>query len=1308
MLFIALTSIAVAASPVVYSPDVQVTASSHSGAKYAPAKAVDGNGGTRWASADLAPLPQWLEVRLEKASVVDTVILQIAVDNLYCDWKDIELTFSQGKPVQKSLRPGQTLAVLRFPALEVEWVRATVHSVHNRRHYVGLYEITVAHDPDATLAASIAATACLAQSEIVARGRTDHPCVNVTPGDVHKALERIEKCGWAKKERDRIIAQADRWLRESDDYWLQFLPEPGACYAYGRTGCPICGGAFGTWHGAKCSWDKPRQVTCSGGHVLPDDAHPDDATGYEAPDGRVHYFIGVWNAWVTEQWTQHALPALSQAYLLTRDERYADRGTLLLDAMASVYPESTSGSWDYPSDPPSGRLCRPWYQVARTLVLYTDQYDFMYASTAMEKPSLRQAEEGQEPLTRRENIEHNLLLNGAYYCYRHSFSGALHNGHADYMRGALAVGCALDVPVYVDNSINSPFSIHTMLANNIDRDGRYYETSLGYALHARNLYVTFADPLYNLRNEEYPNGINLYDDPKFQACILLPDIQATLAGRMPNFGDCAPDTAYRPARRHPFSRLDYRFLERLYARVSDPKKRQGLGRALLWLAQGDLDALRGGTQYRNWLMWHAGEVTAQEATLTPELAHRVHDSWIAGMKGIAFMRGDNQAALLRFGPSLNHGDPDDLGLNYYANGYELSYDIGYGFGSAHVHVGWASQTISHCLVTVDETSQYRGDIPTSGGSLHYFADLPSVKAVEAESARSYASLDVEEYRRTVALVTGGHYLFDVFRVRGGHQHDYAWGSLGTDLEPFGVAPLEAHEGSLAEGVAWGQRILAEGDIEGYPNKPYWNPPPGNGYGFFYNIRRGRPSQAEWGGTWDIAGTVPTRFRAHLVGDDAEAIYASAPGLYPSKPNAGYILARRTGENGDGQSPFSPLMSTFLAVYEPFSTNMLAYDFDHTYLARHVVATSVEPEVKDGLGVVYLRGKKTGDYMTFRLEHAEDLPGFLNIHTYKSYLYATVQVEWDGQSVGEPINLNQDAVSGPHQTPIGQVDATAGEHTLALRICEGKGLHVGLAGLTFGNSADDNPKPVIDAVRRVGTEGVEVRRTDGSVDVLLAGSCDADSAYGRVTFDGDFAFLTGNGTTLQRAEVTGCRRLEVAGTTIDPGPDAFQATVIEVDLERRAVTLDQAVPDGLENRVAVFSNPKYALTTAYHVAGAEGHRLRLVASSLAVGKGRVATLLEDRGLILSDIPHMYLGAHGTGFVNGKCIRGHHGGETRVIRTEPSRPLRVYVEDTSALHLGETFEYIDLSPGDHVRIALQRVQEARVVPALFRVMDRPQGE
>ena len=73
-----------------------------------------------------------------------------------------------------------------------------------------------------------------------------------------------------------------------------------------------------------------------------------------------------------------------------------------------------------------------------------------------------------------------------------------------------------------------------------------------------------------------------------------------------------------------------------------------------------------------------------------------------------------------------------------------------------------------------------------------------------------------------------------------------------EVRGINLGPEE--NGSLA-GLehAWGERVGREGDIVGVPNQPYWRAPPGNGYGFFYDMRRGRPDgtvQADWviGGT----------------------------------------------------------------------------------------------------------------------------------------------------------------------------------------------------------------------------------------------------------------------------------------------------------------------------------------------------------------------------------------------------------------------------------------------------------------------------
>jgi len=1005
----------------------------------------------------------------------------------------------------------------------------------------------------------------LPQSAIIVRGNKRHPCLNITENDVVEAKKRIAKYDWAKKNYEAIIREADHWMKETEQYWLKFLPEKGAAYAYGFTGCPICGSATGTWGDANCSWDNPGHVKCAKGHVLPDAEHPDDGKGYVAPDGRTHYFVGQWNAWVTEQW--RGVPyILGQAYLLTGDERYAERGLFFLDAMASIYKESTTGSWDYPDPKRSGRFARPLYQVARSLVIFADSYDFLYNSPAAEAPSLRPG------MTRRRNIEENMLQDGAYYCYTHSGKGYLTNGQADYLRGALAVGCLLDIPEYIDAAVKSSYSINIMLANNIDRDGRYYETSEGYAMHARSLYLTYAEPLLNLRNKEYPIGLNLYDNPRVQATITLPDLRFQLNGRRPNYGDCTPEPGYLNTKGHPFSNDDYQFMERLYAKSSDKAKQREYGMILNYLTNDSIDRFRSKSNF-DWLLWHAKESTGTKGKLPSELDREVTKSWFAGMRGVAILREGGQSTLLRYGPSIYHGHYDDLGLLYNANGYELSYEIGYGLSSTHCQVGWSNSTVSHALVTVNEKNQLEAD--GSGGSLRGFAALPSVHFVDADSPLSYIKEGVRDYRRSLAVVGAG-YTVDCFHVEGGSQHDYGFGSIGTSLEPFGVQELQAKPGSLAEGYEWGQKIGIDGDITGYPNKPAWNAPPGNGYGFFFDVRKASPTGQPWGGIWNISEIKPsnlktvwdnsseatndhqTKLRLFMVGDASEPVFAKAPGLYPNLPKASYLLARRSGKD---------LKSTFLAVYEPY------------------------------------------------------------------------------------------------------------------------------------DNSSNGPAPKLERVERIGDRAIAVYRVNGLVDILLFGPHRINSVYGSIDFKGDFAYLTGNGESLRQAESLGTDYLSVGGRVLIEGKGSVTAKVVKSNVNACTVDLDVKVPAGLAGQTAIFSNTAWTRTSGYRIEKAGGQRLVLKASSLSLGLGHVSKKMAD-STILSDIPHEFtkdIKWKSSRYFEGKMMAGHENGMARINTVKGGSPMTITVAPGSTLKEGEQFDYMDVSPGDKVYIALPKVWSSSDVKA-----------
>lgn len=769
-------------------------------------------------------------------------------------------------------------------------------------------------------------------------GAPRHPTVFLAPEDVARGRANVEKYGWARELAALITREADRWLGREDDWLRRAVPAAGSAFAYGLQACPICGADWGPFARGGASFDDPGRVTCTKGHTLPDADHPDPGTGYKGSDGRIHYFVGSYNAWAVETLTFGALEYLVHAYTLTGDERYAAKASVVLDAIAAVYPGCHAGCWDYPSSPPSGRLDRPWYQASRVLVHYVDQYDQLYPSPALDRPS------SVPGLTRRENIERNLLLDGGAYCYEESKKGRLHNGESDYLRGALAVGVCLGIPEYIRWAVDGSSGIRALLANDIDRDGAYFEVTPMYSDHTRELFFTFAEPLLNCRVAPYAEGLDLYRHPKMRAFLEPHNLPLAAAGRMPRYGDAPPDLGSGPAPERPFDRSDYDFLEKLYARSTEPADKARAGALLAWLANGRFDELRGlgstgvavpsvvpdrrvsagMSMYREpgdpfggsftdrvWLLFHGGEPPAGAGLPPADWLRSVTAANLLGVKGMAVLRAgegpDAQGLLLRFGPSLNHGHLDDLNIDYLALGRDLTYDLGYARSAAtQTQTSWARQTLSHNLVVVDERSQ--GESGTSGGSLGWLAETPGVRAVEASAEAAYAKPGVTLYRRLCALVGEAppFYLLDVFRVRGGRKHDWVFHAPAADVEFSGVKLGPEKKGSLAgAGIDWSAAQLADGDLAGHPGAPFWIAPPENGFGFLGRPRRGR-AEGPWSADWTIAPDA--RVRVTMAGEDGgDVVTAVANGLYPRYPRAGYVLARRTaGERG----------SVFAAAIDP--------------------------------------------------------------------------------------------------------------------------------------------------------------------------------------------------------------------------------------------------------------------------------------------------------------------------------------------------------------------------------------------------------
>lgn len=1285
-----------------YCPGMDITASTHPSDKYGPPKAVDGSLSTHWASDKDARPPQWIEVTFQQPRRIDTLaLLPVKHTNLYANASDIRVSFSSGDPISATLEDKSSAHVIRFPARETESLRITILSSYGEKYYLGFAEVMAFFDPDRTVEPIISPVEKWRKPDLTAHGRDEHPCLYKTRADVRRALENIEKHQWAAEYVENMREQADEWLQRSDEWLLAQIPEPGAAFAEGFSGCPICGASWGRRTNANCSFDNPGHVRCANGHVLPDEDHPDDGTGWEGPNGQMYYFVGSYNSWVIEKLQFEALRPLCLTYLLTGDERYGHKAAVIMDGIAAIYPGCDKGPWDWPSGP-TGRLARPKYQTARVLIHYADWYDEIFHCPALDEPSV------VEGMTRRENVEENLLKDGGWYCYEHTLSASLNNGHADYLRGALAVGCVLGIHTYVRWAHEGLYGIQTMVANNIDRDGRYFETSLGYALHTRDLYLTFSEPLLNYRSEAYPEGINLYDDPKFASFYFLPGALFDCAGHTPSYGDRGPDTGTAYPSHPILSKLDYMFAEQLYARTSGELREQ-FGAALAYLGGERGEDIRAALGDPRWLMFHAEPFPEPEANEADVIRQRLSSSDFFGQKGIAILRAgegeEAEAALLRYGPSLNHGQHDELNLNYYALGKEVTYDLGYGLASTHTNCGWTRQTASHNLVVVDETSQHVENSGT-GGSLHIFAEMPGIRVMEADAPAAYAGQDVQQYRRLIAMVGDGtdRYLVDVFRVSGGSQHDYMLHTVSDALDIEGVELGEVEEGSLAgPDISWGKQLGLRGYIEQFPNRHWWNPPPGNGYGFLVDVRRGQNQPTDpWSATWEIDPSRDANLRLlNLPEEGTDVITATGPGLYAQHPEAAYVCARRTGEG---------LHSEFASVLEPYSADNLG----HTIRARQMMqrarisSGTMKPVVGDT--VLLYKADKAGDRMTFPMTVPEEDNYTLTVGHYKSYAYGTARLLVDGEPVGKPFEGNAAMVEPAEPKELGEVHLAAGEHeiTLELTAPDDEGNYwMGLSFVALKPSRSSDTaqpaRPRIDAAQRLSVDrpggvGLQIRGRDAVTDYVFSAPDVIRRTYeNRFTVAAPFARLRtdSDGNPLRVNLIGGALNSDRLRMSLEQ--PSWQGRVIEVNEAEREVVVDTVLPDDgrLIGSAVYFNNPDYSRNTAYHIESistTDSHsRIRVREASFILGKARTYSRPPDEHTLTSYVPHEYAKPRGgTGpaevdFFRGKRIRSADGAvEAAVLDVNHGNPTEIVVDSSDGFEANQELLYSDIQPGDRMVI------------------------
>jgi hypothetical protein len=702
----------------------------------------------------------------------------------------------------------------------------------------------------------------------------------------------------------KLRTACDRLLKMSDEELWEFVPPPDLPRALNvRFGadCPVHGAEVfrvGGHYPWKLDPAKPFKVTCPvGGETYPSndfaayykagrkeklDTHEryvDDGYGWVNDKGERFWFVGYYVFW--QRWRREAIPGvenLAHLYLLTGDPAAAHKACVLLARLAQVYPEmdySTqayhNGSW------PSGYRGKIFDYVWEnsTARSFATAVDNLWPALAVaDDPALAAwlRQRGIEnlrsyALTRLVNEDEKAVLDGnirGNMIFQETLlhCAMVHDNH-DPAQG-VTTEQALNWIMWGGGEMG------TMLANGVTSDGAGCENTPGY----NEMWMT---SFYSLADKLKPFGVDLFafGSGKLKKMVDY-YLDITVAGKyIPSIGDINGSVNPQP------KIWDARIFRRAFDVYRDARH----ARALIQL----------GTPARE-LYPKASE--AELKRTESEAADLGLVTRSLGGYGLAVLESgsaDNRRAAAMYYGSQGawHGHKDRLNIEYIARDRTYMMEMGYPAHWGDKADQWTMGTASHCVVLVNE----EGHHGKPAGELCALADSPMVKLMDASVERVYPGT-VSLYRRTVGMIDVGKrhsYLVDIFRVRGGNQHDYNFHGLPDGkLSVEGVQLDAARPGTVAgDDVPFGKRP------DNYK---------GSGYYYLFNARHGKPEGA-WRAAWEQADANGLRLWM-LPGSCQEIIVADCePEFKPNAPKEiKYLLARNRGEN---------LESAFVGVIEPY-------------------------------------------------------------------------------------------------------------------------------------------------------------------------------------------------------------------------------------------------------------------------------------------------------------------------------------------------------------------------------------------------------
>ncbi|HBE12535.1 MAG TPA: hypothetical protein DCY74_00050 [Clostridiales bacterium] len=734
----------------------------------------------------------------------------------------------------------------------------------------------------------------------------------------------------------------------------------------------------------------------------------DDGHGYIDDEGKTYNFVGYFTLanWRNIVWDR--LKAISKAYLLTGDQKYADVGILLLDRIADVYPGMnhlyqldrkdyvTSNGGSTGEGKIAGRIEDCYFALC-----FPQYYDAFFHGFATLSPeaiqNIARYSHGKRTMPEQimVHIENNILKE-IYQSIRERNVG----GNMGMQQSALtAAAICIDHPDFTPRWLEYVFqdgdgfktggNLDRLLCDTIDRDGMGNEAAPAYNAEWTQKFATIADLLQGYTLEGKDTGYSLYNHPKFRKMFLGETELRITRNILPTIGDTG--STGRP---YPQTSA-IQNLWKAYQVYKEPK----FAAALMYLLHHNPDELE-------YDIFTSDPETCRNQLLADAKAYGAYHPHPVNLTGYGYAslkrhhpNLPDSAALVFYGRNAGHGHLDNLNLMLYAYNMDFSPDMGNPEikNATNPHrYQMCQNTISHNTVIVNEG--YQNQTVIVGDCLHH-DDSDFVKLTDVES-KPYQ--DVACYRRTVANVKvdeNAFYVVDFFRVKGKDDHMYGFhGAQSDGIQSNGLSFVDqldetgAFAGTLAgKDISLGTLIYQGESVYHF-----------RGFQWFDHVRRdARPAP----GAWVNFSLVDTHrcaqglqgkpgLKYFMAGDLGEVISCNGypPRNVPSNPKyMPYVFIKRKGSN---------LTSTFVSVFSP-------YDSAIGCPVASVVPVAVTPHQPDKIRAVKvtLTSGRT-DYIVnaidvdtvYRVDNAFDFCGFFGVYsqngnTRTHYIH-------DGTQIGE--------------------------------------------------------------------------------------------------------------------------------------------------------------------------------------------------------------------------------------------------------------------------------------------------------------------